>query len=537
VLTAALVALPAGASAAPPGTRDVLYVANNWDGTAHIVDPETFRKLGRINVIPDRDQRMREIATNPVRLGYFLGVRLLVGEGNDQYVDDMFSSPDGRFVYISRPSFADVVGINLRTRKIAWRYKLEGHRSDHMAIKRDGSQLIVSDSTARKVHALDPRTGQKIGEFPSGDSPHENNYSANEERIFHASIGHVWTPADRPLLDSTKGDRWFQIVDTDSITTPTPRIIKRLDIGKIMAAHGHEGFSSAVRPMAIAPGERIVYMQLSFLHGFVEFDVERERPLRIARLPKRTNEPRENYLLDSAHHGLNINGDGTRLCAAGTMDNYAAIVNRSDFRFGIINVGEKPYWSTNNGDGSICFVSVSGDDRVSVISYASRREIARIPVGDHPQRMRMGRIRSAFVSEAGDDPSGGRPSGSCDITGTPGNDILRGTSRDEWICGGGGNDVIYGGGGEDRIEGDAGNDVLRGDAGDDRMDGGRGDDELVGGPGDDGLTGGAGRDVLSGQGGGDDLDTADAVRRNDVANGGPGRDSCLVDPGDQRTSC
>ena len=40
---------------------------------------------------------------------------------------------DGRFVYFSRPSFADVVAINLKTGKIAWRVKVDGYRADHMA--------------------------------------------------------------------------------------------------------------------------------------------------------------------------------------------------------------------------------------------------------------------------------------------------------------------------------------------------------------------------------------------------------------------
>lgn len=48
-------------------------------------------------------------------------------------------------------------------------------------------------------------------------------------------------------------------------------------------------------------------------------------------------------------------------------------------------------------NGRYCFVSVSGEDRVSVISFNKRKEVASIPVGNHPQRMRTGHVRRAFV--------------------------------------------------------------------------------------------------------------------------------------------
>jgi hypothetical protein len=122
--------------------------------------------------------------------------------------------------------------------------------------------------------------------------------------------------------------------------------------------------------------------------------------LRVAELPiseEAQQTPREQYLLDSAHHGIAMNPAGTKLCVAGTMSDYAAIVSRATFDHRIAAHGVKPYWSTNSGDGRYCFISFSGDDRVSVVSYAQEREIASIPVGDHPQRMRMGVMRSEFL--------------------------------------------------------------------------------------------------------------------------------------------
>ncbi|MFL5839828.1 MAG: YncE family protein, partial [Thermoleophilaceae bacterium] len=182
----------------PPATRPILTVGNNWDGTADLIDPLTFKRLARINIVPDLPERMTEIASSPVSLGYFLAIRQLIGEGHDQFVDDAFTSHDGRFLYVSRPSLADVVAISFETKKIVWRTKVEGNRADHMAISPDGRVLLVSASTARKVHAIDTATGKITGSFESGDSPHENNFSRDGSKIFHASIGLVYTPLDHP---------------------------------------------------------------------------------------------------------------------------------------------------------------------------------------------------------------------------------------------------------------------------------------------------------------------------------------------------
>jgi len=376
-------------------TREILAVSNNWDGTVDLVDSDSFKRLERINVVPDLKRRKAEIFTTPDRLAFFLAIRNQIGEGHDQLADDAFTSPDGRFLYVSRPSLADVVAINIGTEKIVWRVPIEGYRSDHMAISENGRRVLVSDSTENKVHVINTKKGRIVDSFPSGDSPHENNFSKNGKRIFHASIGLVYTPLDKPLFDTTKGERFFQIVDAR-----TMEVRRRLNMGKILDEAGFPDMSAAVRPMTLSPNERFLYFQVSFFHGYIEYDLRRNEVRRVVTLPQSQeaqNTSREDYLLDSAHHGIAMNPQGTKLCIAGTMSDYAAVVNRRTTRYRIIRVGEKPYWSTTSEDGRFCFVSVSGEDRVSVISMKKRREVASIPVGDHPQRMRTGDVRRRFV--------------------------------------------------------------------------------------------------------------------------------------------
>ena len=392
---ATAVTAPAALAAGKRATRDVLVVSNNWAGTADIVDPRTFKRLKRVNVVPDKRRRIAEISADPEWKSLYDGIRELVGEGHDQYVDDGFTSPDGRVVYFSRPSFADVVAIDLRTNRIRWRTKIDGFRADHMALSKDGRRLLVSASTASVVDVLDTRTGRIVGRIPSGDAPHESNFSRDGRRIFHASIGPVYTQTDDPSEDHTKGRRVFEVIDAQTL-----QVLKEIDMGAKLAEFGRPGMSAAVRPMAITPDERYVYFQVSFFFGIVQYDLQEDRVVAVLDLPLGAAEglARTDFLLDSAHHGLAMNPAGTKLCVAGTMSQYAAIVTREPFAVQRVTpVGRDPYWAHTSTDGRYCFVSVAGEDRVAVLSFRTGREVASIRVGDHPQRMRTGVIRRAYV--------------------------------------------------------------------------------------------------------------------------------------------
>ena len=102
------------------------------------------------------------------------------------------------------------------------------------------------------------------------------------------------------------------------------------------------------------------------------------------------------------------------------------------------------------------------------------------------------------------------------LTGTTGNDQIRGSAFGDLIYGGDGRDVLSGLRGNDYIDGGAGNDIVAGGAGDDTLIGGGGDDTIDTGDGNDLVFGGDGADRINAF-----LDGGDQV----VLYGGAGQDA------------
>jgi hypothetical protein len=245
------------------------------------------------------------------------------------------------------------------------------------------------------------RDGQEIGTFPSGGSPHETTYIDGGRRLLHASIGYVYTPTDQDQADPAKGERVFQVVKAHGVDENGEfDVLRRYNLRKKFDREGREGMSIAVRPMTLSPNEHKVYFQVSFFHGFVKMDLRTGRINRFVKLPKLTDEPRENYLLDSAHHGIAMNPGGTAICVAGTMDDYAVVVDpRTGDRHRLIKHPDgKPYWVTPSHDGRYCYISWSGTDEMARISYRTGKVDKTVPVGDHPQRIRNGFVKRSLVA-------------------------------------------------------------------------------------------------------------------------------------------
>ncbi|WP_354644114.1 YncE family protein [Kitasatospora camelliae] len=354
--------------------RDVLLVGNGQGGTVSFIDGHGFTNLGSFDAVPDLEQRVAEM--NLVERAAYEIVN--AAQGYRKLVDDIALGPDGRTLYVSRGALSDAVAFDIPTRTMLWRHRVVGFKADHAALSPDGTRFVVSATTAAKAEVLDTATGRPVTAFATGTYPHANDYSPDGTVLYNSSIGVTGLPK---ALEWAKGPRQVTAVDA---TTYRPLRTYTFD-------HG-------VRPAVFTPDNRTMYAQLSYLNGFVEYDLAAGRITRTVQLPFSDKAARlgpDDYPQNSAHHGMALSGDQTRLCVAGTIDDYTAVVSRPGLTVdGYVHYEPDalPYWTATSADGRTCFVSLANRDQISVVDYATATEIARIPTGRFPQRQRLGRI-------------------------------------------------------------------------------------------------------------------------------------------------
>ncbi|MEY9875158.1 YVTN family beta-propeller protein [Streptacidiphilus sp. MAP12-33] len=374
-------AVAAVSAVAADGLRDVIVVGNSQAGTVSFIDAHTFANLGSLDVTADAQQRIAQM--DPVQWAGFQAVTSV--EGGNRWVDDAQLSPDGRRLYVSRGNLDDVAAYDIASGAQLWRTRLDGFKADHAALSPDGTRYVVSATTAQKAEVLDTATGAVVGSFPTGTYPHQNDYSADGRYIYNSSIGVTSLPKS---LEWAKGT--FQLTKVDARTLQV--------VQTWLFPHG-------IRPNVIEPDGRTMFTDLSYLNGFAQFDLATGQQVRTYPMPYSAAGAAlspDSYPQNSAHHGLALSGDDSRVCDAGTIDDYASIVRTADGgTVGTVTypTGSLPYWATSSADGTLCFVSLSKADAVSVIDYTTGTELARVPVGAFPQRERTGAIDPSVLPD------------------------------------------------------------------------------------------------------------------------------------------
>ncbi len=365
----------------------VVLVGNAVSGTVSFIDPATDKTLGSFNIIPDLKTVLANMTVGQ-QLNYAIAnadeATVDPAVGGNRFVDDMALSPAGTTLYVSRANLADVAAFNLLTGQELWRVVLPSLHADHMALSPDGTQLVVSATTASTAYILNTADGTQAGTFATGNYAHGNDYSANGLHIYNSSIGITALPYS---LNSAKGP--FLLTEADAKTF---KIIRTWS------------FPYGIRPNLISADETTMWTDLSYLNGFEKYDLTTGTVLATVNQPYSPAAQaltQDQYPQNSAHHGIALSGDSSRICDAGTIDDYTAIVSTATLKDqSFVNYPAKsiPYWTTTSADGTECFVSLSGGNSLSVINYTTGQEVARIPVGSFPQRNRLGAVPASVLA-------------------------------------------------------------------------------------------------------------------------------------------
>jgi YVTN family beta-propeller protein len=385
LLAAAFVAGPTPADAAD--TRGVLVVGNAVAGTISFIDASTYQNLGSFSVIPDLSA-VQASWTVAQWIGYAAAnadeASVDPAVGGTRYVDDFAISPDGTTIYVSRGNLDDVAAFNLVTHQELWVEQMDGIHSDHLGISPDGSKIVVSATTAAEAEVFNTADGSLIGKFATGTYPHQNLFTPDGKYIYNESIGVTALPY---ALNALKGN--LQLEKVDASTLQVVKVWK---------------FPYGLRPFVIEPDGTTMFADMSYLNGFFKYDLNTSTTLATVQQPYSTtaaSESYDSYPQNSAHHGIALNGDDTKLCDVGTIDDYTKIVDTNTLSTTATvtyPTGSIPYWALTSTDGNYCYVSLSAGNAVSVINYTTGTEVARVPVGNFPQRERTAVVPESVIS-------------------------------------------------------------------------------------------------------------------------------------------
>jgi len=149
------------------------------------------------------------------------------------------------------------------------------------------------------------------------------------------------------------------------------------------------------RPLAVSRDEKTLYVALSGFHGFVVADIPKRQVVRKVEFPALPAGTDLGPLLNTATHGLALTPDGKELWAASLATGNVYVYEVASGNVSPkVPVGQLPNWIAFSPDGSYACVSNTGSNDCSILDRHSRKEVARIKVGQAPKR-----VATAMVNE------------------------------------------------------------------------------------------------------------------------------------------
>ncbi len=265
-------------------------------------------------------------------------------------------SPDGKRAYITCESESTLWATDTKTGKLIAKAKLSGH-PNNLSVSNDGKYAFVGIAVAPgAVDVIDTKTMTLAKSIPVKGAVH-NTYV---------------TPDGKYVVAGSVAGKMITVIDE-----------------KTQAVAWELPVEAGVRPMAFdkaADGSTAhIFAQLSNLHGFIVVDFKTHHVSQKVMLP---DQPVKGKAESGApSHGMAVSPDGKTMWVNSSIASGIFEYSLPDLKvLGYVETGKVPDWVTFTPDGKTIYVANSGVNMVSAVDTASRKEIAKIPVGEVPKR-------------------------------------------------------------------------------------------------------------------------------------------------------
>ncbi|MBI3861126.1 MAG: beta-propeller fold lactonase family protein [Planctomycetia bacterium] len=301
-------------------------------------------------------------------------------------------------------------------------------------------KLYVANSAGNDLHVIDTATNQVIRRVEVGPEPHGLAASASGDRIFitientRGDAGELlwFDPVDDKVTRRMKigprpnqlactpagtltyipcDDASWWVVDTEraevitkiatggrphnTLSTPDG---KRMYLGPKGSYHvliadavshkliGEIPLSDAPRPIALSKDERRFYANVDTLIGFEMADIPSRKVIHRVE----AEVPAELLRKSSRSHGIGLTPDEKELWMCDVFHDRTYVFDitaEPPRQVATIVMQGGGYWMCFSPDGKWCYISERIGNTVAVIETATRRTVARIPVGKVPKRV------------------------------------------------------------------------------------------------------------------------------------------------------
>ena len=265
----------------------------------------------------------------------------------------------------------------------------------------DGTRLYVTNEAESTLDVVDAKRLAVIGHVPLSGHPNNVSISKDGRRVY---IAIAEAPGAVDVVDTASMIRAKSIpidgAGHNTFVTPDGKFVIAGSVaGRSLtvidqateAPAWSMKFDTGVRPIAFekrADGSTSrMFVQLSDVHGFAVVDFDSHKETSRVTLPDVPGATKGLNIQGSPSHGIGIAPDGKTLWVNSKWYHYVAAYSLPDLTLlGVVPVGHYPDWLTFSPDSGRVFVACAGSNWVSVIDVNSRKEVAKVPVGEAPKR-------------------------------------------------------------------------------------------------------------------------------------------------------